>query len=366
MVTMSREQIIAEFFKKGHLLTEDAIRLIEEAQADASRFEPPQNLPLVVEPGDLRRPFSILRNLTHKKTEITSDDFVRFYNSKYEKMKSVILSRIPKDFVSLNKIDMSRSEVHVLGIVKEIKEKDGKKVVDIEDPTGSVPVIFEAADFDADVELDDVVAIRALAGGKVLFGKKIIYPDMPLRQPTLGTGKACFVSDFRLDEASTKDAERFFEWFSQQDIPYLLVAGDLGDKELFERYVERYCYIKTVFVIAAGNEYPQTPLKFESNKIVSLSNPAIVELGGLKVLMIHKGNTTFLKKRYLGRSSAILDEDYLVLDEMPDIMHTGHGDTPFISNYKSTTIINSGSLLGTFTPVVANFATRDVEKISIS
>src|SRR3989338_48400 len=360
-MVLMREKIVAEFFKKGHLLTNDAIKTLEGGYEGFLN----KDMPLVVDAKDLQQPYRIIKNLAHTKKEITSEDFIRFYNSKYEKMKEVILSRIPKDFLSLNKIDTSRSEVHVLGIVKEIKEKDGKKVVDMEDTTASIPIIFETADIDPDLELDDVIAVRGITGGKVLFGKKIIYPDIPLRQPSLGSGRACFVSDFRLDEASTKDAERFFEWLSQQDIPYLLVAGDLGDKELFEKYVDRYCYMKTVFVIASGGAYPQTPLEFRSRRIISLSNPAMIELGGIKILMVHKGDVKMLRKRYLGNSSVILDEDYLVLDEAPAIMHTGNGDEPYINNYKSTTIINSGSLLGIFRPIVIDFATRDAEKIAI-
>src|SRR3989338_7389480 len=264
---MEREQIVLEFFKRGHLLTEEALKIIEEKGTQALSG----SLPLVVGTKDFQQPYRIAKNLTHTKTEISSEDFVKFYNSRYEKMKEIILSRVQKDFVSLNKIDSGRNEVYVIGIVKEIKEKDGKTVVDVEDQTASMPIIFEKDDID-DAELDDVVAIKAVTGGRVLFGKKILYPDIPLRQPSTGAGRGCFVSDFRLDEASTKDAERFFEWFSQQDIPYLFVAGDLGDNELFEKYVERYCYRKTVFVIASCDAYPQIPLNFKSSRIVSLSN----------------------------------------------------------------------------------------------
>lgn len=356
---MDREKIVNEFFKRGHLLTEDAIKVLEDGYEHFLGKE----LPLVVEAKDLQQPFKIIKNLEAAKKEISSEDFVKFYNSKYEKMKGIILSRVPRDFVSLNNAGANRNEVHVLGIVKDIEDRDGKKSITLEDPTGSTPVVFEPAELE-DVELDDVIAVRAIAGGRVLYGKKVIFPDIPLRAPSTGTGKGCFVSDFRLDEASTKDAERFFQWFSQQDIPYLFVAGDLGNKELFEQYVDRYCYIKTVFVIAAGEQYPQVPFNFNSRRIISLSNPALLEVGGLKVLMAHRGNVTCLKKRYLGKSSIILEEDYLALEDVPDIMHTGHGEV-HVSNYKSVTIVNGGSLLAEFKPIVIDFATREVEKITL-
>src|SRR3989338_6778035 len=135
---MEREQIVAEFFKRGHLLTEEALKIIEEKGTQALSG----SLPLVVGTKDFQQPYRIAKNLTHTKTEISSEDFV-----------------------SLKKIDSGRNEVYVIGIVKEIKEKDGKTVVDVEDQTASMPIIFEKDDID-DAELDDVVAIKAVTGGR--------------------------------------------------------------------------------------------------------------------------------------------------------------------------------------------------------
>ncbi len=71
-----------------------------------------------------------------------------------------------------------------------------------------------------------------------------------------------------------------------------------------------------------------------------------------------------LKKRYMGKSRAIFDEDYLVLDEVPDIVHTG-GEDASVTNYKSVTLVSSGAVLREFRPIVVDFATRDVEKVNI-
>ena len=352
---MERKEIVQEFFKRGHLLTEEALVALEGRTQDISG-----PLPFIIEARDVRTPYRIIKNITQIKKEITKDDFVKFYNSKYEKMKEIITSRLQKDFVSLNKIDSTRREMHVIGIVKDIRDREGGKTVDLEDTTTSVPVIFEDTE---DLELDDVVAIRAVAGGRVLYGKKILYPDIPLRSPTTGTGKACFISDICLDEVPEKEIEGFFEWFGQQSIRYLFISGKVGDRATLDRYVERHCYMKTVFVIAQG-EIPQTPDAY-SSKIVSLSNPAMIEVGGIKVLMMQKGDTKVLKKRHLGKSRTILDEDVLVLDEVPDIMHTGNSNEPSVTNYKSVTLVNSGSTMGEFRPIVVDFATRDVDKVHL-
>ncbi len=356
MIFMERNSIVAEFFKRGHLLTDDAIRLLEEKGLE---YALNKNLPLVIDASDVSQPYRIIKNITSKKTELSSDDFVRYYNSKYEKMKNIIISRVNKSFISLNKVGSARDEVHVIGIVKEIKEKDGKKLVEVEDPTASIPVIFD----DADVELDDVVAVQAVAGGRVLFGKKIIYPDIPLRTPVTGNGKGCFVSDLCLDESPAQDAERLFEWFGQSDVPYLFIAGKIGNTVELEKYVDKHCYIKTVFVIAEG-EIPSLPQHFKNSRIVSLSNPAMVEVGGLKILMAQRAGTATLRKRHLG-TSLVMDDDQLTLDEVPDIVLSGNSDEPYITNYKSVTLVNSGSLLGTLRPVVIDFSTREFEEIRL-
>ena len=279
-------------------------------------------------------------------------------------MKHIITERVPKDFISLNKTDTSRSSIYSIGIIKDIREKNNKHIIDLEDPTATKPIIYDSKQ---DVELDDVVVVKAIAAGDVLYGKELIFPDIPLRQPTKGSGRACFISDLHLDEAADTDLEKFFSWFSQQDIQYLFVAGDIGDKEVFEKTTERL-YNKKVFVIPGNidnDEYPQLPLDFKNKDIISLSNPSIVEINRMKILMIHKFDLSMLKKRYLGKSDVILKEDYLVLDQVPDIVHCGHTHQPQVMNYKSVTVVNSGSLLAEFKPVVVNFETREAEQVNL-
>lgn len=356
---MEKEKMVTEMFKKGHLLTDEALRALEGQELGAMLAT---QLPLVVDTKDFQKPYRITKNIPGKKAELTGEDFVRLYNTRFEKMRSIIMSRTRKSFVSLNKVGSTRSEVYVIGLVKEIREKDGKKIVELEDMTASMPVIFDDTE---DLELDDVIAVQATDGGRVLFGKKIIYPDIPLRQPTMGAGKACFVSDLQLDEAPQADAERLFRWLSQEDIQYLFISGRIGDRAMLERLVDRYCYMKTAFVIADSEE-PGPPDSYGSARIVSMSNPAMVEVGGLKILMARKADVRMLKKRHLGKPQAVFGEDYLVIDEVPDIVHSGSSDEPSVTNYKSVTLVNSGSLLGEFRPVVVDFSTRDVEKVALA
>jgi len=365
---MQKSDIINAFLEKGKLLTPKAIEFLEGKNIESFLVEDYKESILDEPTLSLHDNIRIIKTLTEKKKEITTQDFINFYKSKYEKMRNIITQRLQKDFTSLNKLDSARKEVHIIGIVKDMKKRDNKIIVELEDMTTTIPVLFDEI---GDLELDDVVAVMAIAAGKILYGKKILWPDIPLRQPTKGFGKACFISDLHLDEAPEQDFMKFIEWFARQDIKYLFVAGDVGDDKLFEKAIESYCTNKKIFMIpgnmdkAEKDEYPQLPRKYESKRITALSNPAIIEINGIKILMIHNITLDMLKKRYLGKSKTILNEDYLALEEIPDIVHCGHTHEAQVQNYKSVTIVNSGSLLTEFRPVVVDFETRDVEQIDL-
>ncbi len=361
---MQKDEIVRRFLEKGKLLSPDALAFLENTEFSNDAY----GNSIVIEKPKFKKEseaYRIIKNLTEKPSEVGTGDFMRFFISKYEKMKAIIAERVQQDFVSLNKTDNFRSEIHVIGLVKEIKHQD-KWIIELEDMTGAMTVVFE--DQPA-VELDDVIAVRAISAGRVLYGKKIIYPDIPLRQPTTGSGTACFVSDLHLNETARSDQERFFSWFEGRNIPYLFIAGDIGDNNVLETMIDKYCKDKTVFAIPGNvdtdKDYPQLPEKFNNKNIVSLSNPAMVEINGVKILLVHEGSIEMLKKRYLGKSKLILPEDFLALEEVPDIVHCGHSHGPHVMNYKSVTMLNSGSLLGDFKPVVVDFETRNAEQITL-
>ena len=367
-----KEEIVQRFLSKGKLLTPKALEMLSEEHAGSAVIEKYKDM--IINEHDIidstKKPvqpgIKILKTLTAKKHEATAEDFAHFYRSKYEKTKNILVEKIQKPFTSINKLGGYRDEVYVVGIVREFKEKDGKKILEIEDLTGTIPVVF---DEDVEAELDDVVAIRAISSKNVIFGKQIIYPDVPLRKPATGTGKACFVGGLKINEAPKADIENFFSWLEKQPVQNVFVVGDVGDLFEFERLVEKHCHDKNVIFTPGEKDtdetYPQLPVRVNTEKIISLSNPAIVEAGGLKILLIHKFDISMLKKRYLGKPNTLLDEDYLVLEEVPDIVCHGHADNAYVTNYKSITVVNSGSMLADFQPIIIDFETRDVQQVAL-
>ncbi len=364
---MEKENIVKSYLDKGMLLTPEALSFLENQKEELK----PVQEKLVLTPQDFvqrdakTEKVRVIKNITEKLKEASTDDFVRFYMSRYEKTKNILMKRLQKNFISLNKLDSFRNEVYVIGIVKDVKEKEKGVAVDLEDQTATIPILFEEKN---DLELDDVVAVRAVSGGKILFGKEIIYPDIPLRTPVKGHGKVCFISDLHLDESPSADIEKFFTWFENQDIKYLFIAGDTADVKSLDDMVAKHCYGRKVFVIPGnvdGDEYPQLPMNFDSREIIPLSNPSMVEVNGVKILVIHEMDISMLKKRHLGKTRAVMAEDHLVLEEVPDIVHFGHTHEPQIMNYKSVTLVNSGSPLAKFRPVVIDLETREAAQVDL-
>ena len=56
------------------------------------------------------------------------------------------------------------------------------------------------------------------------------------------------------------------------------------------------------------------------------------------------------------------EKDFLVLDEIPDLILFGHTHNQEITNYKSITILNPGSLLTEFVPTIIDLETRNYEQ----
>ena len=188
-------------------------------------------------------------------------------------------------------------------------------------------------------------------------------------------------------------------------IRYLLIAGDLVDGigvfpgqrwELEETSVKRQLeqaadllaeipgHIK--IILSVGNHepvekaLPQPPLQGEyreavlrRHEVILVGNPARVEIGGRSILMYHgqglddviqalpdiSYNTlqedvgkllrTLIRHRHLspvyGENTPILPlpRDYLVIEEPPHILHTGHIHVAHAENYRGVRLINTGA-----------------------
>ena len=203
-----------------------------------------------------------------------------------------------------------------------------------------------------------------------------------------------------------KEFTDFISWISSPDpvarkIRFVLIGGDVvdgvgiypnQDKELVCLTIEEQLkkieelldkipkHVK--IVIMPGNHdpgrralpQPAIPKKYndslwERENVIMVGNPAMVSLNGVKVLMFHGQSiddivkTTpglsydnpvnvmkhLLKARHLspiyGSQTPIAPEmeDFMVIDDIPDIFHVGHVHRAQLDMYRGILLINSGS-----------------------
>jgi DNA polymerase II small subunit len=218
--------------------------------------------------------------------------------------------------------------------------------------------------------------------------------------------QAALVSDVHVgsQEFMVDAWQRFTSWLHTEEaerIEYLLVAGDMvegvgvypdQDEELdivdiFQQYEQFSEHLKEVpgdmeIVMIPGNHdavrlaEPQPGFDEELREIMTahdariVSNPSVVTVEGVSVLMYHgvsldeviaelpeekanydephKAMYQLLKKRHVapqfgGHTRLAPEErDYLVMDEVPDVFHTGHVHKLGWGKYRDVVAVNSG------------------------
>ncbi len=218
--------------------------------------------------------------------------------------------------------------------------------------------------------------------------------------------RAALISDVHVgsQEFMTDAWQRFTDWLHTEEaesVEYLLLAGDMvegvgvypdQDEELsivdiYDQYEAFSEHLKEVpgdmeIVMIPGNHdavrlaEPQPAFDEELRDIMSahdariVSNPSTVTIEGVSVLMYrgvsldeviaelpdekasydepHKAMYQLLKKRHVAPQFgghtrlAPEDRDYLVMDEVPDIFHSGHVHKLGYGKYHNVLTINSG------------------------
>ncbi|TLX95424.1 MAG: DNA-directed DNA polymerase II small subunit [Thaumarchaeota archaeon] len=203
-----------------------------------------------------------------------------------------------------------------------------------------------------------------------------------------------------------KEFSEFVSWLSSPDpiaqkVRFLLICGDIvdgvgifpnQDKELLLMDIDEQMaraahlldkipkHIK-VFIIPGNHDpgrralpQPAIPEKHNMNlwnreNFFMLGNPSVIELNGVKILMFHgqslddvvgttpglsyaqpaRAMRALLRTRHLspiyGKRTPIAPEleDFMVINDVPDIYHSGHIHVVDLDMYKGTLIVNSGA-----------------------
>jgi len=262
-------------------------------------------------------------------------DFVRYFRDRYSRIREMLSGRLNARPIESLKKDLAGREISIIGMVMDVRTSaKGNKVVELEDPTGMVTVIFTKGDLASEeitnLVLDEVVGVTGTTDGKGrFFGKTLLRPDLQARSSiATGEGGALLLSDVHVGSTYfMEDAwERFIEWISgEMDDPleiaskvkYAVIAGDLVDgigiypgqeadlaiMDIWEQYERAAELINEIpdriqIVLSPGNHdvvrqaEPQPALPdslqglFKKN-VVFVGNPATFRLGGVEWLVYH-------------------------------------------------------------------------------
>ena len=368
--------------------------------------------------------FKIIQDTSKKSyTSGEVENLVAYFKSRYEKLAN-ILSKRPdlRNYVKINDIDDGMDNLSLILMVREIRtSKNGHKLIEFEDDTGTITVLFSNKNEELFAEAeklvrDEVVGVIANKSddSNFAFGQEIIKPGVlriPEKEMDFGI---VFLSDVHIGSLTfLEDAfQRFIDWINceygdenqrkvAEDVKYLIIGGDIVDgigvypnqdkehaiKDITEQYNEAARFLGNIrsdikIIIAPGNHdasrvaepQPAVPEEYakalyELDNVEFISNPGVVSLDGINVLIYHGRSfddlvmavkdfeyeksdeimEELLQKRHLapiyGERTPLASEleDYLVIDEVPDVFHTGHIHINSYRKYKGIHLINSGT-----------------------
>ncbi|MDD1666340.1 MAG: DNA-directed DNA polymerase II small subunit [Methanomicrobiales archaeon] len=344
------------------------------------------------------------------------EDFFPYFRDRYTRLSEILRSRVnPVPIEALTRSTRYRQEeCMVIGMVLDVRTTaNGHRLVDLEDPTGQIPVLFnKGRDGFADAERllpDEVIGARGRLSqdGRLLFAEQLVRPDVPLTHAPFTSsrgGKAVLISDIHAGSSTFLEGawERFVEWLPSSGAAYLLICGDLVDgigvypnqeeelaiRDIYEQYLKLAELLAGVpremaVVISPGNHdvvrpsEPQVAIPVEFRKGFPpncrfVENPALLSLEGVRVLMYHGRSiddmigliprasysrpeemmVEMLERRHLapvyGRRTPVSPEpkDRLLIDPVPEILHTGHVHTSGITRYRGVLGVNAGCWQG--------------------
>ncbi len=371
---------------------------------------------------DVEYDFEVIQDSSNKSyTSGEIGDLITYFQSRYEKLSNILKQRPDlKMTTKVADIEDGQNVLNLILMVKEIRStKNGHKFIEFEDDTGSISILFSNKNDElfADAEKlvrDEVVGVIANKDGDFVIANQLIYPGVTrIEEKEMDFG-IVFLSDVHIGSLTfLEDAfKKFINWINceygngeqrkvAEDIKYLIVAGDIVDgigvypnqdkelsiKDIRKQYDEAARFLGNIrsdikIIITPGNHdasrlaepQPAVPEEYAEslyklNNVEFVSNPSVVSLDGVNVLIYHgesfnelpmaiKGLSyekneqmmeELLRKRHLapiyGERTPLASEleDYLVIEHVPDIFHTGHIHINSYKKYNGIHLINSGT-----------------------
>jgi DNA polymerase II small subunit len=343
------------------------------------------------------------------------DDFVLYFNSRYEKLASIISQQ--RNFFPVNIADVRKrksEKVRVVGLIVGKRESmNGNAIIELEDRTGRITVIATGKLKEEADELlgDETIGVEGFLRGRSLIADRIILPDVPVNgKKNKKDFNMVFISDthFGSNTFLHEEWNTFVKWLNcevgneksiklAERVKYVIIAGDIVDGvgvypgqdreleiiDINGQYEEAAMQIAKMpdrvrIIISPGNHdavrqaepQPALPKEFASlfpKNVMHVGNPSMLDVEGVKLLIYHgrsiddlvmkiprleyerphQAMIEMLRRRHLaplyGNRTLIAPEreDYLVVDDIPDILHCGHVHTYGTAYYRGIFLVNS-------------------------
>lgn len=348
---------------------------------------------------------------------------------------------------SLREVLESGDEGYAVCEVREVSKGDGYYRLRLEDPNGIWTAIAPARDRSLSEKVetlcrDMVIAVRAAARGSRLIVRDVMLPDVPQSdRPFRGPDvRLCIASDVHIGSSrfNRRAFEDFLDWLSSEheelNVRMLLINGDLVDgvfvypnqreeleiRTLRDQFAEAGRLLARVpksvkVAYVPGNHepvrraLPQPPVHADHRRLLDpegrfifLGNPALVEVGGARLMLFH-GQTmddviqssmrfsysdlrrtagevmeVLLRSRHLAPSMEVTPvipwrEDHLLLEEVPHVLATGHIHVAAFRVYRGVRLVNSGTFQDQtrlqkgvgLEPTVGTVAVLDLRDLSV-
>jgi DNA polymerase II small subunit len=375
---MNKSEIIKKFLEKGYQLDPSALDLlmekdyVDELLPRLTEIKSP-----VITAEHIRslvaEPLKVLKLMKPKPVKCTVDDVAKVLNTRYQQLKRMLETKELVDLVSINKVTPQSREFSVIGMVSEACQE----YVQVEDPTGELKIFLDSSLRDVHQFFpNEVVAIKCRKSKEGIYAEEVIWPDIPLRREVRRATspiKCLFISDFHMDSPNfNREAyEKFVKWISTVEHVYTFVLGDVSSKESNEFF--HLLPSPKIHVMGEIDVMPKGDVKV-------FDSPVMLELGGLKLLLMHgqileeylknfkspqRTILALLQARHLNPTFVGSKDPYL-LDEVPDIVVAGHVHEASMTNYRTTTVLTTGSFLTEPIYWLVDLSTREVERISFS
>jgi DNA polymerase II small subunit len=396
---MDQQEIVKLFLSKGLQLDSSSLDFFSQEPSKINPFleeiektsEKPSTISLNLVKSILKEKprIQIAKTFPQEQKKITTEKAIQFFIGRYEKIKKILNGRMDLvNLVSINKISSKSKKFSVIAMIKE-KISDTSSIV-VEDLTGELVVRFQEkiSNTIKEIVLDEVVGLVCESGSEGIEVSNVVWPDLPLRRDINKTKEdifCLFISDLHMTNPQFKreSYEKFFNWASQTNYKnfYIFVLGGVSSKkEDLEDFFSRLPKDSEKVFLRADAD-PDFQEEF------NITNPSLIRIEDITLMLCHgkfiekysniwpdlpaeKIMLNLLRKRHLNptfnSNTKIFDQDYFVIDTVPDIFVSGHFHNPGILNYKGTTIISNGSFITQPIFWIVNLKTRETFKLDFT